>query len=170
MSEPDDETYRPCVGIALFNKDGLVFIGRRHGFDAELLDHVWQMPQGGIDAGEAPLQAAKRELFEETSIRSVSLLGESRGWLTYDIPVDLTRKAWKGRFRGQKQKWFAFRFEGEDGEIDVAHPGGGGHKAEFEDWRWAPLEGVADLVVPFKRQVYDAVIAEFAPYAVPAKA
>jgi len=123
------------------------------------------MPQGGIDEGETPLQAALRELYEETSIRSVAPLGETDAWLSYDIPTPLAGLAWKGRYRGQTQKWFAFRFRGEEGEIDVENPGGGAHKPEFGEWRWERLDRVPSLVVPFKRDVYRKVAESFARFA-----
>jgi putative (di)nucleoside polyphosphate hydrolase len=157
--------YRPCVGVAVFNRDGLVFIGRRIG-GPEHLDqtHSWQMPQGGIDHGEEPWQAAVRELREETNIRSVERLCESTEWLTYDIPRELIGQAWKGKYRGQKQKWFAVRFTGEDSEIDVAHPDGAA-EPEFSAWRWEKLQSIPELVVPFKRAVYDGVAHEFRRFA-----
>jgi putative (di)nucleoside polyphosphate hydrolase len=160
--------YRPNVGLALFNRDGLVFVGRRKvGANPGNLRHAWQMPQGGIDPGETPHEAALRELYEETNVRSVALLGEAPDWFAYDIPTPLAGLAWKGRYTGQRQKWFAFRFTGEDSEIDVEHPGGGKHKPEFGAWRWEKLERVPDLIVPFKREVYEKVAAAFSPYAVP---
>jgi putative (di)nucleoside polyphosphate hydrolase len=160
--------YRPCVGLAVFNRAGLVFIGRRDvGPETGNIFKSWQMPQGGIDAGETPLEAAKRELYEETNIRSVSLLGETEGWLCYDLPAPLAGLAWKGKYRGQNQKWFAFRFEGADDEIDVRRPGGGKHKPEFREWRWERLERVPELIIPFKRAVYDKVAEAFRPYAQP---
>jgi putative (di)nucleoside polyphosphate hydrolase len=166
MAGTADGHYRPCVGLAVFNHQGQVFMGRRR-FSADVgeLEHAWQMPQGGIDPGEDPLAAAARELYEETNIRSVALLGESRDWLTYDIPAPLTGIAWKGRYRGQRQKWFAFRFDGEESEIDVERPGGGGHKPEFDAWCWENLERAPERVVPFKRDVYEAVAAEFSRFA-----
>ena len=124
------------------------------------------MPQGGIDEGEEPLVAARRELFEETNARSVSLLAEAPEWFAYDLPQDVAGQAWKGRFRGQTQKWFAFRFEGDDSEIDVANPGGG-HKPEFEAWRWEPLAATPALIIPFKRGVYERVVEAFLPFAHP---
>jgi putative (di)nucleoside polyphosphate hydrolase len=153
--------YRPCVGTMVLNRSGLVFVGLRTG-GPEHVDalHLWQMPQGGIDAGEEPYQAALRELREETNISSVKLLAESRDWLCYDIPRELIGRAWNGRFRGQRQKWYAVRFTGSDAEIDVAHPAG--HDPEFAAWRWAAMRELADLVVPFKRKVYEAVVTEFA--------
>jgi putative (di)nucleoside polyphosphate hydrolase len=167
---PKDAPYRACVGLAVFNRDGLVFVGRRRigGSDAPLR-HAWQMPQGGIDPGEEPLAAAKRELYEETSIRNVAYLGETEDWLRYDLPTPLAGLAWRGRYRGQSQKWFAFRFEGEDSEIDVLRPGGGKHKPEFGEWRWERLARVPALIVPFKREVYIEVAAAFARFASPAR-
>jgi putative (di)nucleoside polyphosphate hydrolase len=161
--------HRPCVGIAVFNRAGRVFIGRRKrtaGPEHVDASHAWQMPQGGIDRDEAPREAALRELYEETSIRSVSFLAEAPDWLSYDLPEAVAGRAWKGRYRGQTQKWFAFRFEGEDDEIDIATPGGG-HKAEFEAWRWERLERLPDLIIPFKRDVYNEVMRLFADFARP---
>ena len=153
--------YRPCVGIMLLNRVGRVFIGRRSD-GPEHVDaaHAWQMPQGGVDPGEDPWQAALRELHEETNVRSVERLGETRDWLTYDIPRELMGQAWKGKYRGQRQKWYALRFTGAESEIDVAHPAGG-HKAEFTAWRWEPMANLPALIIPFKRKVYEQVIAEF---------
>jgi putative (di)nucleoside polyphosphate hydrolase len=157
--------YRPCVGIVVFNRDGLAFIGRRiDGPEHVDLTHSWQMPQGGIDAGEEPWPAALRELHEETNIRSVERLGEIAEWLNYDIPSDLIGQAWNGRYGGQTQKWFAVRFTGAENEIDVAHPGGT-HQAEFSAWRWEPLQNIPALIVPFKRPVYERVVAEFGKFA-----
>lgn len=151
--------YRPCVGIMLLNRDGLVWIGRR--FDKqndEGVGHWWQMPQGGIDKGEDPKLAAIRELEEETAVSSAEVIAESPDWYNYDLPAHLIGKSWKGKYRGQTQKWFALRFTGQDSEINLAPPG---HTQEFDIWRWAPMDEVLDLIVPFKRQVYERVIADF---------
>jgi putative (di)nucleoside polyphosphate hydrolase len=166
MTRYEDLPYRTCVGIMLLNRDGLVFIGRRAG-GIEHVDesHVWQMPQGGVDPGEETWEAAKRELYEETSVRSVERLAEVGDWLIYDIPRTVAGRAWKGRYRGQRQKWFAMRFTGKDAEINVASPGGGGHKAEFINWRWEPMKNLPELIVPFKRPVYERVVKEFATLA-----
>ena len=161
-----DLPYRACVGIMVLNRDGRVFIGRRlDGPEHVDETHAWQMPQGGIDPGEEPWPAAQRELYEETNIRSVELLAESKGWVTYDIPREIIGTAWRGRYRGQKQKWFAVRFTGRETEIDLAHPGG--HKPEFSAWRWEPMQNLAGLIIPFKRAVYEQVVAEFAHLAKP---
>jgi putative (di)nucleoside polyphosphate hydrolase len=146
--------YRPGVGIMLVNQRGQVFVAQR-------IDNpgpAWQMPQGGIDKREEPLQAAWREMREEIGTDRARYIGESHDWLTYDLPVDLVPQLWKGRFRGQKQKWFAFRFLGTDRDIDIAteHP-------EFSSWRWADLKELPGLIVPFKRKLYEDLIAEFAP-------
>jgi putative (di)nucleoside polyphosphate hydrolase len=159
--------YRPCAGMAVFNRAGLVFIGRRIDGPEHVDDtHVWQMPQGGIDSGEDPWPAALRELYEETNIRSVEKLAEIEEWLKYDIPREIVGQAWKGRYRGQTQKWYALRFVGNDGEIDIEHPAGG-HKPEFVEWRWASLEKLPLMIVPFKRATYERVVREFAKFAAP---
>jgi len=157
--------YRPCAGMTVLNRTGRVFIGRRTD-GPEHIDatHVWQMPQGGIDEGEDPYKAALRELYEETNIRSVQKLGEIADWLTYDLPSDVAKKAWRGKYRGQKQKWYALRFTGDEGEIDIARPAGG-HKPEFVEWRWVAMDELPDLVVPFKRQTYERVVREFERFA-----
>ena len=164
MTKYEELSYRPCVGMMLLNRAGLVFIGRRTG-GPEHVDavHTWQMPQGGLDEGEDPYQAALRELHEETSVRSVALLAEAKDWYAYDLPPNVGRRAWKGKYRGQKQKWFALRFLGSDGEIDVLHPPGG-HKPEFVEWRWEKMERLAALVIPFKRKVYEQVVKEFSRF------
>lgn len=157
--------YRPCVGIMVLNRAGLAFVGRRlDGPEHIDATHAWQMPQGGIDPGEAPHAAAARELHEETNISSVEWLGEIADWLSYDIPREIIGLAWQGRYRGQTQKWFAARFIGSESEIDPVHPAGG-HQAEFSAWRWEPARNIPELVVPFKRQVYERVVKEFAKFA-----
>ena len=165
MARYEDLPYRTCVGMMLINAAGLVFIGRRAG-GIEHLDetHVWQMPQGGVDPGEDTWEAAKRELYEETSVRSVEKLGEVPDWLIYDIPRTVAGRTWKGRYRGQRQKWYAVRFTGKDDEINVASPPDG-HKPEFDQWRWERLDSVAELVVPFRREVYRQVAKDFARFA-----
>jgi len=150
---------RPAVGIALFGPDGRVFVGRR------LRGQVgtWQMPQGGIDEDEAPLDAALRELVEETGIHEVRLLAELPEWLVYDLPPDTDpMPRWASRYRGQRQRWFAMRFLGSEDSIDLAteHP-------EFDAWRWVPLADTPALVVPFKRSVYERVVEVFATFARP---
>jgi putative (di)nucleoside polyphosphate hydrolase len=161
----EDLPYRPCVGVMLLNRDGLAFIGRRiEGPEHVDATHSWQMPQGGIDPGEDPWPAALRELREETNVRTVERLGEIERWLKYDIPRDIVGQAWKGKYRGQKQKWFALRFTGKESEIDVANPEGA-HEPEFAAWRWEPMQNIPDLVVPFKREVYDQVVEEFKKFA-----
>jgi putative (di)nucleoside polyphosphate hydrolase len=165
MARFEDLPYRPCAGMMVLNRKGRVFIGRRNGGPEHVDEiHVWQMPQGGLDDGEDPYPAALRELYEETNIRSVEKLGEIAEWLKYDLPPDVASHAWKGRYRGQKQKWFCFRFTGDESEINVESPAGG-HEPEFTDWRWEPMENLPNLIIPFKRKVYERVVAEFAPLA-----
>jgi len=146
--------YRPGVGLMLINRTGQVFVGRR----IDMAEEAWQMPQGGIDAGETPRQAALRELAEEVGTDKAEIVAESASWLRYDLPPDLAARMWGGRHRGQRQKWFALRFTGEDRDIalDGAHP-------EFRAWRWVAPEELERLIVPFKRRVYRKVVAEFAP-------
>lgn len=153
--------YRPCVGITLINDKGLVWIGRRiaKSHDRQL-DHIWQMPQGGIDKGEEPQAAAFRELSEETGVVNAEIIGESKDWINYDLPAHLIGKALKGRYRGQTQKWFAMKFTGEVSEIDIAEKAA--HKAEFDDWRWEQPSALPGLIVDFKRHVYEQVVKEFA--------
>ena len=148
----EDPDYRLGVGIMLLNPDGRVFVGCRIRDPGD----AWQMPQGGIEPDEAPLDAAMRELREETGTDKVELLAESDGWLRYDLPEDLLGKAWQGRWRGQQQKWFAMRFLGSDAEIDIAteHP-------EFSAWRWAEITELPQLIVSFKRQLYASVLEQF---------
>lgn len=156
--DPTTLPYRPCVGVTLFNRDGLVFVARR--IDTEM--EAWQMPQGGIDEGEDPRTTALRELEEEIGTSKAEIIAESRNWLTYDLPPELVGKVWKGRYRGQTQKWFAMRFLGEDSDINLetAHP-------EFCAWRWERLEHLPNLIVPFKRKLYQDIVSEFAHLARP---
>ena len=148
----EDLPYRPCVGIMLFNRDGLVFVGRRIDQTVE----GWQMPQGGIDDGETPDQAGLRELKEEVGTNKAVILREYPDWLCYDLPPHLLGVALHGRYRGQKQKWLAMRFTGDDKDIDVATP-----EPEFAQWKWLAVEALPRLIVPFKRDTYAKVIAEF---------
>ena len=153
----------------LLNSEGLVFIGQRRAkrpSDATSSAYLWQMPQGGIDPGEEPFAAALRELAEETNITSVERLAEAPDWYSYDLPVDASRKAWRGRYLGQRQKWFALRFTGAESEINVTAPMGG-FKPEFEAWRWERMERLPDLIIPFKRPVYEQVVKAFGPLAAP---
>ena len=159
----DNLPYRPCVGIMVLNAEGLVWAGRRIPEENSEYDgspQLWQMPQGGIDEGEEPIEAAWRELYEETGIKSASLLAEAPEWINYDLPPQLIGIGLKGKFRGQTQAWFAFRFVGDDSEIQIAPPPGG-HEQEFDEWAWKPMEDLPRLIVPFKRAVYDQVVAEF---------
>ena len=149
--------YRACVGIMLINAEGLIWIGRRRFIED---GESWQMPQGGIDDAEAPDLAAFRELAEETGTDKAEIIGEARDWLHYDLPPALLGSALHGKYRGQKQKWFAMRFTGADTDFNVDNPPGG-VEPEFGDWRWARGDELPGLIVPFKRNVYEAVIEEF---------
>jgi len=153
-AEIDRLPYRQNVGVMLANPHGLVFVGQR----IDNNQSAWQMPQGGIDKGESPRDAALRELFEETGVAPahVTVEAETKGWLHYDLPIDLVPKIWKGRYRGQEQKWFLMRFHGADSDVNIAteHP-------EFSSWRWLTTEELIANIVPFKREVYKKVLAEF---------
>lgn len=146
--------YRPCVGLMLMNADGKIFVGLRNDGPAD----AWQMPQGGVDEGEAPRDAALRELWEETGVMAdqVEIIAETEGWLTYDLPHDIVPKIWKGRYRGQKQKWYLLRFLGRDDQIDIKtqHP-------EFTRWKWQQPDNLIAEIVPFKRDVYAQVVRYF---------
>jgi putative (di)nucleoside polyphosphate hydrolase len=147
--------YRQGVGIMLINERGLVFVAQRR----DMKSAAWQMPQGGIDKGESPRQAARRELAEEIGTDKAEILAESRDWYRYDLPRDLVPKLWRGRFRGQAQKWFAMRFLGSEADIDIDT-----EDPEFSDWMWAPPGDLPRLIVPFKRPLYLELLEEFAPY------
>lgn len=150
---PDRPTaYRPCVGIMLLNREGKVFIARR----IDTPGNAWQMPQGGIDEGETPELAALRELKEEIGTANAQIIAESEGWYHYDLPDDLIGKLWGGQFCGQKQKWFVMRFSGEDRNIDIET-----EEPEFCEWRWEEIDALPDLIVPFKRPLYQKLVAEF---------
>jgi putative (di)nucleoside polyphosphate hydrolase len=155
MTDPTTLPYRPCAGVMLINRDGQVLVGQR--LDSTL--EAWQMPQGGIDKGEAPFDAAVRELWEETGIPAelVELIAEAPEELSYDLPEELVGQIWKGRWRGQRQRWFLFRFLGQDSDIDIATA-----EPEFRAWRWADPADLPDLIVPFKRELYREVLAAFA--------
>ncbi|CAA7617541.1 RNA pyrophosphohydrolase [Magnetospirillum sp. UT-4] len=148
----EQRPYRPGIGLVLLNRDGLAFVGKR----IDTPGPAWQFPQGGIDPGEEPAQAALRELGEEIGTDKAEIIAESKGWIAYDLPREIADRAWKGRYRGQRQKWFALRFTGSDADINVGteHP-------EFSEWRWMPLAEVPTLIVPFKRDLYTRVVAEF---------
>ena len=148
--------YRPCVGVMLLNPAKRVFAGQRIDNPAP----AWQMPQGGIDEGESPRAAALRELGEETGIpaAAVEIVAEAPDWINYDLPHDLVPRIWKGRFRGQSQRWFLMRFLGDDGIIDIAT-----ETPEFRNWAWVPPESLVERIVPFKRDTYRAVLAAFGP-------
>ena len=153
MKTVTQRLYRPGVGILLFDPAGRAFVGQRNDTPG-----AWQMPQGGIDDREAPRDAALRELVEETGVRAAEIVGETEDWIAYDLPAELAGRIWKGRYAGQRQKWFAARFLGTDADIDLD-----AHAAEFDAWRWVRLDELAGLIVPFKRPLYERVIAELAP-------
>jgi len=159
MTKIDAETlpYRPCVGVVLINSQGLIFAGQR----VDSTVPAWQMPQGGIDDGEKPRIAALRELWEETGVTEdlVEIIEKAPDWVTYDLPPELLGKVWGGKYRGQRQRWFLMRFLGRDEQVNIAtdHP-------EFERWRWISADEMVASIVPFKREVYQAVVAAFRPH------
>ena len=155
MTDLSNLPYRPCAGVMLVNRDGKVFVGQR--LDNAL--EAWQMPQGGIDKGEAPFDAAVRELWEETGVTAdlVELVAEAPDELQYDLPEDMVGKIWKGKWRGQRQRWFLFRFLGEDCDVNIATA-----EPEFRAWRWSDPADLPELIVPFKRTLYQQVLAAFA--------
>ena len=152
----EDLPYRRGVGIMLLNRRAQVFVAQR----IDMPSAAWQMPQGGIDKGESPLEAALRELKEETGTDKAEKIGESRDWYRYDLPADLAPKLWRGRYRGQTQKWFVFRFLGRDTDIDIATD-----KPEFSAWKWAEMAELPSLIVPFKRSLYVRLVDEFGHFA-----
>lgn len=151
-SAADDLVYRSGVGMMMVNDDGLIFVADR----SDVSRSAWQMPQGGIDDGETPSAAALRELAEEVGTDKLELIAETRNWLAYDFPADIKKQAWKGRYRGQRQKWFLFRFTGTDDDIDLD-----AHNREFDSWKWIEPETVLELIVPFKRRLYEDVLNSF---------
>lgn len=155
MTDYSQLPYRPCAGIMLVNREGLVFSGQRIDNPGST---AWQMPQGGIDIGESPEEAAIRELHEETGLTAakVRLLGQTKEELFYDLPEELLGKIWSGKWRGQRQTWFLMRFVGEDKDVDIAT-----EHAEFSRWEWATVEQLIERVVPFKKRIYESVIEEF---------
>ena len=168
LSSPSHDAlpFRICVGIMLLNREGLVWVGRRRPkWAGDAQSDIWQMPQGGIEKFEAPRIAALRELREETGVTRVEVIAEHPEWLSYELPADLIGVALKGRYRGQRQKWFAMRFLGEDSDVDILPKGE--TKAEFETWRWAPINELPELIVPFKREIYERVTSDFAHLARP---
>ncbi|VDC23765.1 RNA pyrophosphohydrolase [Pseudogemmobacter humi] len=152
--------YRPCVGVVLINREGRIFAGQRID-NGGASSPAWQMPQGGIDPGEKPKEAALRELWEETGVTAdlVEKVAKTEDWLTYDLPPELLGRVWGGKYRGQRQKWFLFRFLGRDDQIriDTEHP-------EFAAWRWIGADEMIASIVPFKRAVYEQVIQAFRPH------
>ena len=147
-----ERPYRPCVGIMLINAENLVLVAQRIDQQVE----AWQMPQGGVEPGESPRQAALRELEEEIGTNRAEIIAETEDWIPYDLPLDLADKVWNGQFRGQTQKWFAMRFLGTDGDINLATA-----EPEFDAWKWTPMDTLVDVAITFKRDNYAQVVAAF---------
>ena len=160
MEKPDNRPYRPCVGIILTHPDGRVFVGDRIDTDGE----NWQLPQGGIDKGETPEQSAWRELYEETGVdkAKATLTHMSEDWIAYDLPLDISHKIWGGKYRGQQQKWAVFQFHGNDSDIDLTV-----HHQEFSRWQWMDFTQTPNHIVPFKRELYETIVAKLSPYVKP---
>ncbi|MEE8393832.1 MAG: RNA pyrophosphohydrolase [Rhodospirillales bacterium] len=154
----DKLPYRRGVGAVLFNPSGRVLVGKR----IDMVSEYWQMPQGGIDKGEKPRQAVMRELAEEIGTEKVEIIAKSSGWYAYDLPDDLVGRLWKGKYRGQKQRWFALRFLGLDGDIDL---NASGHP-EFSEWKWVEFDSLPSIIIPFKRRIYEKIVIEFRHLAV----
>ena len=153
QSEQEYLPYRQCAGIVLFNGSGMVLVGKR----IDQISEAWQMPQGGIDANEEPLEAALRELEEEINTANVEILAESKNWYQYDLPKNLRGKLWKGKYRGQNQKWFAMKYLGEDNEIQPQSV----QKPEFDDWKWVDIEDLPRVAIKFKQDIYRSISVEF---------
>ncbi len=155
--KPGELPYRPCVGVMLINAEGRIFAGQRRDSESP----AWQMPQGGIDEGEMPRAAALRELWEETRVTAdlVEFIGKTHGWVTYDLPPELLGQVWGGKYKGQRQKWFLYRFKGGDEQVNIAtdHP-------EFSRWKWIGADEMVASIVPFKRAVYEEVVRSFRAY------
>ena len=156
-TDDDPRPYRTGVGALLLNPDGQVWVGERIRKAGQQLEFPWQLPQGGLDEGEDPREAVFRELEEETGTANAEIIAETQDWLSYDLPLDIRDMVWKGRFRGQRQKWFALRFLGGDDDFDLNFH----KKPEFSAWRWAAFEDLPQLIVPFKRGLYQDLLAEF---------
>ena len=152
-SEQEALPYRQCAGIVLFNYTGMVLVGKR----IDQITEAWQMPQGGIDENEEPLEAALRELEEEINTANVEILAESKNWHKYDLPKNLRGKLWKGRYRGQNQKWFAMKYLGDDKQIQPQSV----KKPEFNDWKWIDIEDLPRVAIKFKQDIYRSISVEF---------